>query len=651
MGFRLSNQNGIKAENLIPNFIITADFEAETGSPQEFKKLASYIDKRAVECVNPICHIVYYKNKKGNEKYIITQTFLEFLNKSEWLPNDTHIAYHNLKYDFSIIIYDLLNNGWTQIVRERESLQVEDAIEIPPYNSFQILGDRLNKINGVMLYLKSDKDKDGFKTIILFDSYKVNNSSLENFAKSMEVENKGSYNFDNHINGTNHFEIIEYCKQDCRVLYKSLIKFYEKIGGFGITASGISLKLLKDEMVNEYLKKQGFINFENSYAIKRALKNEEISVNDIFRETFPVLTKEERFMSKMSYHGGYTYLNPKFKDEIVKNVIGYDINSSYPYQMVNNPLPYGKALEIKNIKNCKGYSEFLLYINVSIKNGKTPWLRVHRNLKICGYYGLEKNEIQYTRKAFLKEWEGYIILNSIDYKQLKKDYNILICEFVKGITFNTSKDIFKKYILSKYELKNEASKNKDEALKVAMKVLLNGLYGKFGQDITGEYLTYQMNEIKLDYEKKQIIDLEGLYTPIASAVTSYARVQMYDIINIIGTNNFIYGDTDSIYFKYDFKKNCKIQKYVGTNLGDWELDKICNNELATCKFLARKTYLIEKNGIFYPKVAGLPKKSMELITDFENFKIGREFPAKKSKMIYGGTKIYDTNFILKERSI
>lgn len=64
-----------------------------------------------------------------------------------------------------------------------------------------------------------------------------------------------------------------------------------------------------------------------------------------WQRTFPTLKAYDRTL-RVGYRGGWTYLNPIYKDVELRDVRVYDVNSMYPWAMTQ-PMPYGYPIPRK----------------------------------------------------------------------------------------------------------------------------------------------------------------------------------------------------------------------------------------------------------------------------------------------------------------
>jgi hypothetical protein len=256
-----------------------------------------------------------------------------------------------------------------------------------------------------------------------------------------------------------------------------------------------------------------------------------------------------------SYYGGGTDVYKGFS----KKVYYYDVNSLYPYAMLN-PMPYNLIKIHNNMNNIK-LENFFGFIEVEVLcpiDMKRPVLPYHFNGKTIYPVG---------------SWKG------VYFSEELKAVQMLGYEFklIKGYEFSKA-NLFESYINYFYEMKRTSSGSERHIAKY----LLNNLYGYFGRKQIGlttlNVKNVELTNVLSSRVVKSITPINDNYTTvltysninytmleklqnqfksigsdqhyimsnvaIASAVTAYARMVMipYKI-----DPNTLYTDTDSIF--------------------------------------------------------------------------------------------------------
>jgi len=331
-----------------------------------------------------------------------------------------------------------------------------------------------------------------------------------------------------------------------------------------------------------------------------------------------VLKKDEYDFIKRGFFGGRTevfQLHVNITDEELKDgkYINYiDIQSLYPTVQFYDELPCG--LPVWDIEpviqgDMKEYLEgHFGYIEVDVRcpNIHIPLLPEKKDMKLM-FDLVDKSKTVYSSVELLRAIE-------IGYE---------ITKVHKSLYFEKSVDLFKGYIQNFLKIKTECSGyegddvdeyikryyescgvllekdkiKKNKGKKLLAKILLNSLWGKFGQkdDMpTNEYITdpskwFRMLKKNIDGEiilkSETMIDENTLYIQyvskdtttsslnttnvgVAGFTTAQARLRLYKELYKLD-DRVIYCDTDSIVYKHDTKLYNTQQSDV---LGGWEAE-------------------------------------------------------------------------------
>jgi len=154
--------------------------------------------------------------------------------------------------------------------------------------------------------------------------------------------------------------------------------------------------------------------------------------------------------------------------------------------------------------------------------------------------------------------------------------------------------IFSSYVTTMYALRRDCIDRKDRAYEQLVKYLMNSLYGKFGQkaeewvkigDVPGEPDREEMilhknprRAMRLRYLLGELFELKGhseaynSFPAIASHVTAYARLYLWELMQACGHGNYVYCDTDSLMVT-DIGRDNLAPYLSSTELGKLKLER------------------------------------------------------------------------------
>ena len=495
------------------------------------------------------------------------------------------IYFHNLKFDGTFILSYLLSNGFKHS-REKEPFTFDTLItDTGLFYKISIYWKKYNK-----RYIKTD----------IYDSLKKIPLSVETIAKAFNLEQqKGIIDYellrdDNHIITDDE---LSYLKNDVEIVANALNT---------LQSQGLNKMTIGSDALNDFKGTMG--NKKN------------------FRFYFPVLNNYVDDDIRRAYKGGFTYLNPKYKNKIVEGLV-FDVNSLYPFVMYNEFLPYGRPLKFEGKYKFKNV--YNLYIQrltcaFKLKDNHIPTIQL-------------KNSMRFIPTEYITTTNGDIVelvLTSPDLELFLKHYDILNLEYKDGYMFKSSNVFFREYINYWYDVKNTST----GGLYTLAKLMLNSLYGKFGTSTKkGQKIPYLDSEGILKYYNDEIKETEPLYTALACFITAYARSKTIKA-GQLNYDRYIYSDTDSIHLLgYEMPNNIEIDNH---KLGSWAYE----SKFSKGKYLRAKTYMqtIENKKII--TCAGMPK-NLHSQVDYNNFKEGAIYNGKlRPKQVKGGTLLVKTTF-------
>jgi hypothetical protein len=389
---------------------------------------------------------------------------------------------------------------------------------------------------------------------------------------------------------------IKYCLQDVILTYKLALSHLNQTVGiinnrvFNVmncgTISGASLKIF----------------------------NQCFNTDNIKGSPDHILTKE-----KISYHGGRTEIFKKSftSTEEKPNLYYHDRNSSYPASMTEMmPFQYIETRQLNNVIN---------KLNVSCITKTNLY-----GVKSYKYIG--NNEYVINNLVELNEKGGLM-----SYSNSKTEENYIWgCEIIEAVNndFEISlfevnkyeaKDILKEFSNYFYEERLKAKKEGNTTKTAFYKLILNSLYGKFGQRVfskikicntTDDFFNILDNDnniIKninpLDDDNYMIvynnkfsgIKSIGNLTRFSSYISALSRTNLFVVMKDIGFNNIYYCDTDSIFSDVQPSKKFLDNKKLG-----WWKDETNGINIKQACFISPKTYYYEKhNGEIDKKAKGI----------------------------------------------
>jgi len=530
--------------------------------------------------------------------------FIEFCkNKQE----NYLIYFHNLKFDGEYIFYYLLNNGYEYIKDKKQRKN----------KTFTSLISDSGQFYSIEVFFECTNKKHVNK-VTFYDSLKILNFSVEKIAQDFNLD-IGKLEIDYHKtrkighNLTEHE--VDYLRCDVEIMAKALEIMFEQ-------------KLTKMTMGSNAL---------TSY--KEMIR--------YFIKYFPIIPYEMDKDIRKSYKGGFTYLNPKYKNKEVGKGSVYDVNSLYPSVMYNELLPFGEPLFFNG-----KYEKDLLYplyiqnftCSFKLKNNKIPTIQIKNSLSFMPNEYIESSDDELIT----------LVLTSIDLKLFFEHYDVEDITYHNGWKFKGIKGLFRNYIDKWTKVKIKSKKDGNNSLYLIAKLMLNSLYGKFGLNPDVRSKFPYLNEkgvVKYKMHEKEIRD--PIYIPVATFITSYARRKTISTSQLIrdysidkyGEDYYIYSDTDSIHCLVDVNELYDIIDIDEFKLGAWDHE----NNFNKAKFIRQKCYIeqIEGKDKLNVTVAGLPKRLTHKV-NFNNFKQGFETDGKLMfKHVKGGVVLENTSFTIK----
>jgi len=354
-------------------------------------------------------------------------------------------------------------------------------------------------------------------SIMFVDSLNWFKESLEKIGERIGIP-KLKVDFDT----VSYSELNTYCKRDVEILigiFKHLCRFLEvnRISRLCYTLGSTAMAAY---LLRHYRKPIYIHN--NAEAI------------NLERESYKGGRTECFYIGKLNYGPYYVV----------------DVNSLYPFVMRNHsyPVKYRKIIPNPSCTDLQSALETLSVVAKVMINTDEPVYAVKRDRTIfpTGKFSvtLTSPELEY---AFKKNH-----IESVDF----------------AVVYDRE-SIFTTYVDRFYELRQEFARADNVLFEHFCKIMMNSLYGKFGQkaevwqkvgicpdeidrieDVI-DAVTHRRKQIR--YLLGEVFEMTGMvesrhsFPAIAAHVTAYARLYLWSIMETAGRENYYYCDTDSLF--------------------------------------------------------------------------------------------------------
>ena len=414
-----------------------------------------------------------------------------------------------------------------------------------------------------------------------------------------------------------------YIRNDVILLAKSVYYYSDIFKGFDYSKKTFTSNILESYNTNN------LTSFQLLNRIGQGKEKREIRYTD-----YQFSNQNFYDYLKPFYRGGLNFYNQFFIGKIINNVFGMDIHSSYPYAMHNFKIPtyikdyeeHEKPKEVNINYSDDEYSLFQIsketfdhmildqIDSVILKQILVKYYSTNDFININTFTfkmidnitGLKFDSIPaYSRVTFITEYFG-------SREQIEKYYEIKTQgSYEEKLIFNNPYDI------QKTEQENDVIYSREEIDN--SKVNLNGLYGipalrpyfnLFRKDNEGEY--YNVVNGHKNAERNIVfsifvtsVSLWNLLNPL-----KYLTQQEID-------DNFIYCDTDSLYFKKDIQEKIPKHLFSEFKLGTWDLE---HEHIKQFYVLNHKKYAyVDEENEIQVKAGGIPNDSFNRNLPFDEF--------------------------------
>lgn len=582
----------------IKHYTVSADFETTT-DPDDLRVWASCaVDIKTLETV-------YLGNS--------IEGFFDWLQDKH-----TTCYFHNLKFDGEFILSYLLSHGYT-------------LSEKPKPKTFSTLISDMGAWYSITVIFAVENKK--YRKVTFYDSLKKLPFKVSTIAKAFQLPDEKltiDYKAYRPIGHELNEEERAYIVADCRIVAQALKIQLEK---------GLKRMTIASDALNGY---------------------KDVISKKQFERWFPVLPVALDEDIRRAYKGGFTYLNPRWKNVRGLQGVTLDVNSLYPSVMYDRLLPYGYPMYFEGApEENDAFPLFVVRLECAfdLKPDHIPTIQL-------------KNNRAFVETEYLTSSDGEIVqmtLTSVDLALFLDHYDVHDLTYISGYRFKGASGMFKDYIDYWMHLKETTT----GAMRQLAKLMLNSLYGKFATNPhSAQKLPVMDREEVVRYVMDEPETRDPVYTAMGAFITAYAREKTIRSAQKV-FHRFIYADTDSLHLiGFDVPEGLDVHP---TKLGAWKNEGL----FVDSKFIRAKTYMetvrerkpatlrnyaralnnpskvFTRNvgilSFYHTKVtcAGMPDNVKEKVT-FDNFESGSTFDGKLVPRRYkGGIVLTETTFTIR----
>jgi hypothetical protein len=415
--------------------------------------------------------------------------------------------------------------------------------------------------------------------------------SLTGIHKSFEREGWGTHSIADRKGST----IVKYTRGKHTIIFIDTLNYFklplaQLAIDFGLEKGSVDFRHSETKELEDYCKNDVYILNEvlsqwrellekNNYgAWKPTLASQALAILKQLYLTAPIKTSQganQKLLERKAYYGGRTEAN--YIGFFQGKVWNLDINSAYPSVMRDNKFP------VEFIKECRNPTtaqirdiddKCCVFAEVTIDSDKA-------------FYPRREGEYLIFPVGEFRTWlcEPELRL-ALEYRHIRKIHRLFVYK---------ARPLFTDYVNALYRKRREAISNGNTALSLSYKLLLNGLYGKFGErksewtpkrvsdrledgvEYVGDLDTKEMKKTihygGLQYEYTKAEGAAHSFPLISAFATSYLRVKLVRAMERVGRHNWIYCDTDSLYVT-DEGRRLMSDMIDNEKIGRWKVEKI-----------------------------------------------------------------------------
>ena len=457
---------------------------------------------------------------------------------------------------FNIIEKKKVKKLWVYAHNQDFDFKVMDALNYLTLNNWECSFWTAENFNFMLIFNKVLGED--HKRIYFLDTTNYARISLRDLGEHMGLL-KGEVNFKD----VSDEDLKAYCRTDVEIIYKFIRGFIEflkdnNLGSLKYTIAGTSYKCYTHRFMPKDIKAS-------------------INVHD---------HKKAVELERGSYKGGRTEC---FKlGEVEEFVYDLDVNSMYPYQMKKYKGPTKLISYESKERSGEDFKRFYL-------NAKSDGLLVIADLEFYLPEGFNNIGVK-TKidKIDTLVFPGGHIRSSVCSPEI--EYILEHGDIITSYQINLYEGayLFTDFVNYFYEKKSMYKEEGNLTYLMMCKIILNSLYGKFGQKNPiqvfkkfndGKKDIMFCKEIDDNVDEKHISTAvyrignigwygtgeyeEGFNSLVAIPcfISAYARLHLGYLMDVAGKGNFYYCDTDSIFVNEEGYKNIRNRGFLGSKLG------------------------------------------------------------------------------------
>lgn len=376
-----------------------------------------------------------------------------------------------------------------------------------------------------------------------------------------------------------------------------------------------------------------------------------------FDQLFPQISDEQYKFFNDGYRSGLTWLNPIYKNKKINNVVSYDCNKLFSYNMYIHSFPCDAPKQVETLKNYNisfKYNRelgqlklvnpdnklFITKVRVTcmLRSGWVPCFD-SRDLGQPGG-GLDRlNTALFSFDLVLTNNDMELLFDAYYFPFINNDIRNTFRIIGPTYVFNSCKP-FTSFVRDAFlETLNHERGTADYEVS---KLVLECAYGSFGTKpvYSNESVVVDGNTLKQEPSSNYSFKIP--YLPVAMFVTSYARSMIVRLAHL-NFDNLVYIDTDSLHL---INNAVPVGLEVDNiKLGAFKIESV----EAEAKYLGPKSYIYRdaKTGSIVTKIAGLSKINETDFVSVDQYKPGMHSVGWKTCHTLKGCYYFKYTFTVK----